>query len=39
MPQNPVIFIIFIDDLVEKVMLIRFGDERKPARRNNNYNG
>lgn len=31
MLQNPVMFIIFIHDLVEGVMLIRVGHEGKPA--------
>lgn len=37
MPQNPVMFVMFIDDLVEEVTLIRPGDDGKPDGKDNNY--
>lgn len=39
MPQNPIVFIIFIDDLDEEVALIRFRDGRKLAERASKYTG
>lgn len=39
MPQNPMVLIIFIDDLDEEVVLIRFRDGRKLTERASKYTG